>query len=64
MSREDDREDMHRRKITRADGRYLIFYTFEHKGAPSVSASDNGEGAGEARREPEPVAEAEEERSV
>jgi hypothetical protein len=62
MSREDEQEDMRRRKITLADGRYMIFYTFEQRRAPS--ASDNGEGAEEARREPEPVAEAEEERSV
>jgi hypothetical protein len=25
---ESDREEMHRREITLADGRYMIFYTF------------------------------------
>ncbi len=50
---------MNRRRITLADGRYLIFYTFEEEGE-----SPSAERAEEKPSEPQPVAEAEEERGV
>ncbi|HEX8746228.1 MAG TPA: hypothetical protein VF717_03455 [Pyrinomonadaceae bacterium] len=51
---------MNRRRITLADGRYLIFYTFEEAEAEAVSRTK-----AEAKpAEPEAVSEAEEERGV
>jgi hypothetical protein len=38
MSVEDGQRSMHKRRIMLADGRYLIFYTFEDKPAPSASS--------------------------
>jgi hypothetical protein len=63
MSRENTNPDavgsnMRRRQITLADGRYLIFYTFEDE---AVAGLPGGEAS---HREPEVRPEAEEERSV
>ncbi len=61
MTEQDEQEGMHRRRITLADGRYLIFYTFD---ALPVSAS-KAEAADESPKpEPELEPEAEEERRV
>ena len=51
---------MRRRQITLADGRYLIFYTFEDEAVSGLPGGD----AAAARPEPEVKPEAEEERSV
>jgi hypothetical protein len=51
---------MNRRRITLADGRYLIFYTFEESETETVS----GTKAEAKPSEPEAVSEAEEERGV
>jgi hypothetical protein len=59
MPREDGESDMHQRRITLPDGRYLIFYTFEEE-ARAPAASD--EEAGARRPGSEPVQEAEEDR--
>lgn len=53
---------MHKRQITLADGRYLIFYTFEDDAAPRIAASDAKEES--ERPEPEAKPEAEDERHV
>ena len=53
---------MHKRQITLADGRYLIFYTFEDEAAPRAAASD--EKAEGKRPEPDAEPEAEDERHV
>jgi len=52
---------MNRRRITLADGRYLIFYTFGEEGAEAAPDSKAAEGK---PAEPDAVAEAEEERGV
>jgi hypothetical protein len=49
---------LHRRRITLADGRYLIFYTFGDE--PQTSSPDSDI----ARPQPEPEPQATEERSV
>ena len=61
MSAEDEKDNMHRRRITLADGRYMIFYTFDE--GPAPPASDGKEADGPAR-EPLAIPQAEEERSV
>jgi hypothetical protein len=63
MAEENEQNDMHRRRVTLSDGRYLIFYTFDEKpgGASEV------EGAGQdssSRSEPDVQPQAEEERRV
>lgn len=50
---------LNRRRITLADGRYLIFYTFDE----AMPATEEQEVGGE-RRSPQPQAVATEERSV
>lgn len=60
MSEQDEQKVMHRRRITLADGRYLIFYTFDELPAPR--AETQGDSA--SKREPAPKPEAEEERRV
>lgn len=50
---------MNRRRITLADGRYLIFYTFDEEAETPSPVN-----AEEKPAEPEAVAEAEEERGV
>lgn len=52
MSRETVDSDMHKRLVTLADGRYLIFYTFEAADAESTSA---GADASETLPEPDLV---------
>jgi hypothetical protein len=61
MSEPNEGEGMHKRQITLADGRYLIFYTFDEPQA--LTASD---ASAETTPRPEPDArpEAEEERRV
>ena len=61
MSVEDEKDNMHRRRITLADGRYMIFYTFDKAAAPQAS---DGKEAGASGREPRATPQAEEERSV
>ncbi|HEX8175766.1 MAG TPA: hypothetical protein VF543_11665 [Pyrinomonadaceae bacterium] len=51
---------MNRRRITLADGRYLIFYTFGEEEPETAS----GAKAGAEPAEPDAVSEAEEERGV
>ena len=58
MAGENEQTGMHRRRITLADGRYLIFYTFDEQVISGVGV----EGARTRQSEPEP--EAEDERSV
>lgn len=53
---------MHKRQITLADGRYLIFYTFEDEDAPHAAPSDVHEES--KRPEPDAKPEAEDERHV
>ena len=58
MAEHDATSDMHGREIKLADGRYLIFYTFDDAPDASTQSSD--------AKQPEPVAEpeAQEERHV
>ena len=60
MSEQSEQQGMHKRRITLADGRYLIFYTFDDAPAPGT------QGAGEVadKSEPETRAQAEGERRV
>jgi hypothetical protein len=58
---EDEQMSMHKRRITLADGRYLIFYTFEDETAPTTSAESEQQSK---RPEPDPSTEAEDERHV
>jgi hypothetical protein len=58
MSETGEQQGMHKRRITLADGRYLIFYTFDDSPAPQAETE------GSRRRAPEPQAQAEEERRV
>ncbi len=60
MSSEDEIR-MHRRRITLADGRYLIFFTFDDGPVPS---SDKPDAARHRAEDPQPRAEAGEERRV
>ena len=61
MTEQDEQEGMHRRRITLADGRYLIFYTFDE---PTPAPMDVEAESAAARVEPEARPEAEEERRV
>lgn len=54
---------MHKRELTLADGRYMIFYTFDEPGASSTESHAALETA-ERHVEPEARPEAEEERRV
>jgi hypothetical protein len=54
---------MHRRRITLADGRYMIFYTFDESPVAPTETQGAGDGASE-KRESEPQPQAEEERRV
>jgi hypothetical protein len=49
---EDNKSEMHRRRITLNDGRYMVFYTFEDETAAPVDE-------GKAIAEPQPAREAE-----
>lgn len=62
MTEQDEQDDMHRRRITLADGRYLIFYTFAGQPAPRAETQAESENSG--LREPAAEPEAEEERRV
>jgi hypothetical protein len=61
MAESDEREGMHQRRITLADGRYLIFYTFDE---PSASTVGHAAADPLSQREPEAAPEAEGERRV
>jgi hypothetical protein len=61
MTERREQEGMHKRRITLADGRYLIFYTFDDLPAPPPGTQSADEGASKSSQ-PEP--EAEEERRV
>jgi hypothetical protein len=58
MNKGADNLEMHKRRITLADGRYMIFYTFGDE-EPRAVTEDERES-----REPEAVQQAEEERGV
>jgi hypothetical protein len=62
MAEENEQKNMHRRRVTLADGRYLIFYTFDEQldGASEVE----GAGQGTSRSEPDARPQAEEEGRV
>jgi hypothetical protein len=62
MTEQDEQEGMHRRRITLADGRYLIFYTFDEQPAPRAKTQAESENSGRLAPAAEP--EAEEERRV
>ncbi|HYY57320.1 MAG TPA: hypothetical protein VE842_08300 [Pyrinomonadaceae bacterium] len=62
MSVEEEKDNMHRRRITLADGRYMIFYTFDE--GPAPQSSDGKEADALRGREPHAIPQAEEERSV
>jgi hypothetical protein len=62
MSDENEPEGMHQRRITLADGRYLIFYTFDEP--PVLTAAGHASTNNARRPEPDARAEAEEERRV
>ena len=61
MTEENQQKGMHRRPITLADGRYLIFYTFDEPlvAGPEVKGASKGADKGE---EPDVEPQAEEER--
>lgn len=61
MSEANEQMRMHQRRITLADGRYLIFYTFDDS---SLSAAEQTEITEVKRPEPEADSEAVEERRV
>jgi hypothetical protein len=63
MKNEDGQiKGMHRRRVTLADGRYLIFYTFDEEAAPEPSGKNVETAA--MRTEPVAAPQAEEERGV
>lgn len=62
MTEENEQKGMHRRRVQLADGRYLLFYTFDDLPAPMAETQRASEEA--SAREPEPQPEAEEERRV
>jgi hypothetical protein len=61
MSEPDKQKGMRKRRITLADGRYLIFYTFDEPYTANVGQSSADHLS---RREPDAEPEAEEERRV
>jgi hypothetical protein len=63
MAEESEHKGMHRRRITLADGRYLIFYTFDEQLISGLEI-EGEEGKGALEREPDLEPQAEEERSV
>jgi hypothetical protein len=64
MKNEDGQiKGMNARRITLADGRYLIFYTFDEEGATKHSEK-NVEASEAAQRQPVAAPQAEEERGV
>jgi len=63
MAEENEQKDMHRRRVTLADGRYLIFYTFEEQLNGGWEVEGAGQGSS-SRSEPGVQPEAEEERRV
>ncbi|MDT5063098.1 MAG: hypothetical protein QOH63_3557 [Acidobacteriota bacterium] len=63
MAEENEQKKIHRRRVTLADGRYLIFYTFDEQ----LNSGRKVEGAGKgapSRSEPDAQPQAEEERRV
>ncbi|MDT4955464.1 MAG: hypothetical protein QOJ02_3602 [Acidobacteriota bacterium] len=63
MAEENEQKKMQRRRVTLADGRYLIFYTFGEQ----LNSGGEVEGAGKgtsSRGEPDAQPETEEERRV
>lgn len=62
MSEPNEQQGMHRRRVALADGRYLIFYTFDEP--PASSNEGDATTDNRSRREPEAKPEAEEERRV
>ncbi|MDT5121971.1 MAG: hypothetical protein QOC96_1453 [Acidobacteriota bacterium] len=62
-TQQSEQQGMHRRRITLADGRYMIFYTFDESPVAQTETQGAGDGASE-KRESEPQPQAEEERRV
>jgi hypothetical protein len=62
-TQQSEQQGMHRRRITLADGRYMIFYTFDESPVAPTETQGAGDGASE-KRESEPQPQAEEERRV
>ncbi|HEV7375523.1 MAG TPA: hypothetical protein VGN95_12440 [Pyrinomonadaceae bacterium] len=62
MAEENGQKDMHRRRVTLNDGRYLIFYTFDEQLGEASEIEGAGQGA--SRSEPDVEPQAEEERRV
>lgn len=58
MSKGMDNQEMHKRRITLADGRYMIFYTFGEDGPREVTKEERE------AQEAEAIHQAEEERGV
>jgi hypothetical protein len=56
MSETNEQAEMHQRRVTLADGRYLIFYSFDEPSAPAIvdTAAEHL-----SRREPDAEPEAE-----
>jgi hypothetical protein len=61
MDESNEQEGMYKRRITLADGRYLIFYTFDE---PVAATANHASAERQSRREPDAEPEAEEERHV
>lgn len=59
MSEANEQKGMHQRRITLADGRYLIFYTFDELSSSAIEQTEGAE-----LPEPEAEPEAEDERRV
>ena len=64
MTEEKEQKGMHRRRITLADGRYLIFYSFDEQMLSGLEAEGAGGRGVRGGSEPDPQPQAEEERSV
>lgn len=63
IEQQNEQQGLHKRRITLADGRYMIFYTFDESPVSQAETQGADAGAGE-KRKPEPQPQAEEERSV
>ena len=62
--KEGEERQMKRRQITLADGRYLIFYTFDDEMPATAQAQEGGAVEQPQRHEPPPASEREEQPHV
>jgi hypothetical protein len=62
-TQQSEQRGTHKRRLTLADGRYLIFYTFDESPVSKPETQNTAESTGE-KREPEQQPQAEDERSV